>query len=59
MIINLDEYIENMYVYVNDDNEYVAYSDNPKNIQEELKEIDNEYFEIMNIHLIVFEKINS
>lgn len=56
MIINLDKYIEKMYVYVNDNNEYVAYSDNPKDIQEELREIDNEYFETMGIHLIVFEK---
>lgn len=55
MIINLDKYIEEMYVYIDDDNKYVAYSDNPKNIQEKLKEIDKEHFDIFETHLITFE----
>ena len=55
MIINLDEYVEKMYVYRNDEGEYIAYKDNPKDIQEKLKQIDNEYFEIIGSHLITFE----
>lgn len=55
MIINLDKYIEEMYVYIDDDNKYVAYSDNPKDIQEKLKEIDKEHFDIFETHLITFE----
>ena len=55
MIINLDEYIKKMYIYRNDKNEYVAYADNPKDIQEKLKEIDDEYFKIMCVNLITFE----
>ena len=54
MIINLHEYMD--YFYIDKDGRYIAFKNNPKNIQDELREINDEYKEFMGIDFIYFEE---
>lgn len=59
MIVDLSKYELKLYVYkkdVDDGVVYVVYADAPKDVQKELKDIDNEYFKFYARHLIEFEK---
>lgn len=58
MIVDLTDYELKMYVYKEDTDGgviYVVYKNAPKDIQKELKKIDDDYFKFYGRHLIEFE----
>lgn len=58
MIVDLTDYELKMYVYKKNTDDgvvYVVYADTPKNIRQELKKIDDDYFKFYARHLIEFE----